>query len=67
MANMLALVSLENKELVPILAAHVYTVCPTAIPLVSSARLEKTFVKCGESYCVANHDKACFVVTISLC
>jgi len=32
LANMLAMVSLENKELVPILAAHVYTVCPTAIP-----------------------------------
>jgi hypothetical protein len=32
LANMLAMVSLENKELVPILAAHIYTVCPTAIP-----------------------------------
>lgn len=32
LANMLAMVSVENKELVPILAAHIYTVCPTAIP-----------------------------------
>jgi hypothetical protein len=32
LAAMLAMVSLENKELVPILAAHIYTVCPTAIP-----------------------------------
>lgn len=31
-ANMLALVSLENPELRPIMAAHIYTVCPTAIP-----------------------------------
>jgi hypothetical protein len=29
---MLAIVSIENKELVPIMAAHIYTVCPTAIP-----------------------------------
>ncbi len=32
LANMLAIISAENKELVPILAAHIYTVCPTAIP-----------------------------------
>jgi hypothetical protein len=32
LAAMLAMVSLENKDLVPILAAHIYTVCPTAIP-----------------------------------
>lgn len=32
LANMLAMISLDNKELVPILAAHIYTVCPTAIP-----------------------------------
>lgn len=29
---MLALVSTQVKELLPILAAHIYTVCPTAIP-----------------------------------
>lgn len=29
---MLAMVSTEVKELVPILAAHIYTVCPIAIP-----------------------------------
>ena len=33
---MLALVSLENKELIPILSAHIYTVCPTAIPKLPS-------------------------------
>jgi hypothetical protein len=32
LAGMLAMVSMDNKELVPILAAHIYTVCPTAIP-----------------------------------
>lgn len=32
LASMLAMISLENKELVPIFAAHIYTVCPTAIP-----------------------------------
>jgi hypothetical protein len=29
---MLALVSVDNKDLAPVLAAHIYTVCPTAIP-----------------------------------
>ena len=38
LANMLAMVSLENKEIVPILAAHVYTVCPTAIPTLPSPK-----------------------------
>ena len=32
LANMLALVSVENKDINPILAAHIYTVCPVAIP-----------------------------------
>jgi hypothetical protein len=32
LAAMCAMVSLENKEFVPILGAHIYTVCPTAIP-----------------------------------
>jgi len=32
LANMLAIVSGEQKELGPVLAAHIYTVCPTAIP-----------------------------------
>jgi GLE1-like protein len=32
LANMLALVSVDNKDLGPVLAAHIYTVCPTAIP-----------------------------------
>jgi hypothetical protein len=32
LASMLVLVSVEQKELVPIFAAHVYTVCPTVIP-----------------------------------
>lgn len=36
MANMLALVSIESKELMPIMAAHIYTVCPTAIPKLPS-------------------------------
>lgn len=36
LAAMLSMVSLENKELVPILAAHIYTVCPTAIPALPS-------------------------------
>jgi len=32
LANMLSLVSVEQKELAPVMAAHIYTVCPTAIP-----------------------------------
>jgi hypothetical protein len=32
LANMLAQVSTDHKELGPNLAAHIYTVCPTAIP-----------------------------------
>ena len=31
-ANMLALVSVDSKELIPIFAAHIYTICPIAIP-----------------------------------
>jgi len=34
---MLALVSVDNKELAPLLAAHIYTVCPTAIPTLPRA------------------------------
>lgn len=29
---MLAHISVENKDLNPVLAAHIYTVCPIAIP-----------------------------------
>ena len=36
LANMCAQVSLENKEIPPMLAAHIYTVCPTAIPQLPS-------------------------------
>jgi hypothetical protein len=32
LAAMLTLVSMDNKEFVPVMAAHIYTVCPTAIP-----------------------------------
>jgi hypothetical protein len=32
LANMLALVSIDSKDLIPVLTAHIYTVCPTAIP-----------------------------------
>eukprot|EP00535_Pseudo-nitzschia_heimii_P011801 CAMPEP_0197197722 /NCGR_PEP_ID=MMETSP1423-20130617/33010_1 /TAXON_ID=476441 /ORGANISM="Pseudo-nitzschia heimii, Strain UNC1101" /LENGTH=985 /DNA_ID=CAMNT_0042651547 /DNA_START=44 /DNA_END=3001 /DNA_ORIENTATION=- len=32
LAAMLAMVSVENKNIVLVLSAHVYTVCPTAIP-----------------------------------
>lgn len=32
LANMLAQVSVGAKDLVPVLTAHLYTVCPTAIP-----------------------------------
>jgi hypothetical protein len=33
LAAMLSMVSVENKDLNPILEAHIYTVCPTAIPV----------------------------------
>jgi hypothetical protein len=42
LASMLAMVSLENKEIGPILAAHVYTVCPTAIPTLPSPKKDAT-------------------------
>ena len=29
---MLALLSVDNKDLIPVMAAHIYTVCPMAIP-----------------------------------
>lgn len=32
LASMLAMLSVDNKDLVPVLTAHVYTVCPTAMP-----------------------------------
>ena len=32
LASMLAMVSVDNKDLVPVLQAHIHTVCPTAIP-----------------------------------
>jgi myosin heavy subunit len=40
LAAMLAMISTEQKELVPILAAHIYTVCPIAIPALPT-NLEK--------------------------
>ncbi len=36
LACMLALVSVDNKDINPILAAHIYTVCPVAIPALPS-------------------------------
>ena len=33
LAGMLSMVATEQKEIIPILAAHIYTVCPLAIPL----------------------------------
>jgi GLE1-like protein len=32
LANMLALISVEAKDFVPLMTAHIFTVCPTAIP-----------------------------------
>jgi GLE1-like protein len=32
LANMLALVAVQAKDFVPVLAAHIFTVCPTAVP-----------------------------------
>lgn len=42
LASMLALVSQENKELVPIMAAHIYTVCPVAIPSLPTPKKDAT-------------------------
>ncbi|GAX24822.1 hypothetical protein FisN_6Hh409 [Fistulifera solaris] len=36
LACMLTLVSVDNKDINPILAAHIYTVCPVAIPALPS-------------------------------
>ena len=33
LAGMLSMIATEQKEIIPILAAHIYTVCPIAIPL----------------------------------
>ena len=40
LAAMLTLVSIDNKELVPIMAAHIYTVCPTAIPTLPTLKAD---------------------------
>ena len=32
LAHMLAHVAAETKDMIPVLTAHIYTVCPTAIP-----------------------------------
>lgn len=32
LAHMLAIVAAQVKDIVPVLTAHIYTVCPTAIP-----------------------------------
>jgi GLE1-like protein len=40
LAAMLAMISTEQKELLPILTAHIYTVCPIAIPALPT-NLEK--------------------------
>lgn len=39
---MLALVSVEAKEIVPILSAHIFTVCPTAVPTLPHPKHDAT-------------------------
>ena len=39
---MLAIVSVDNKELGPVLAAHIYTVCRAAIPALPTATPDAT-------------------------
>jgi hypothetical protein len=40
LATMLAMVSVQNKNLANVLAAHVYTVCPTAIPTLPTPKAD---------------------------
>ena len=46
---MLAMVSTQVKELVPILAAHIYTVCPTAIPMLPKVTKNESEMELMES------------------
>ena len=39
---MLALVAAEVKDIVPVLTAHIYTVCPTAIPMLPKVDADAT-------------------------
>ena len=40
LAAMLAMVSVENKNITAVLAAHIYTVCPTAIPTIPTPKAD---------------------------
>jgi len=40
LAAMLAMVSLQNKNIMAVLAAHIYTVCPTAIPTLPTPKAD---------------------------
>ena len=40
LAAMLAMVSVENKNILAVLAAHIYTVCPTAIPTLPTPKAD---------------------------
>jgi hypothetical protein len=40
LAAMVSMVSVESKQLVSILAAHIYTVCPTAIPTLPAPKAD---------------------------
>ncbi|KAL3916838.1 MAG: hypothetical protein SGILL_004997 [Bacillariaceae sp.] len=42
LSAMLSMISVENKDLNPILEAHVYTVCPTAIPVLPAPKPDAT-------------------------
>jgi len=49
LANMLALVGYEANELVPVFSAHIYTVCPTAIPALPKPAKDADEVELMES------------------
>ena len=42
LSAMLAMISVENKDLNPVLEAHIYTVCPTAIPVLPAPKHDAT-------------------------
>jgi len=42
LAAMLAMVSTQNKNIMAVLAAHIYTVCPTAIPTLPAPKADAT-------------------------
>jgi GLE1-like protein len=57
---MLALASVDSKELVPVLTAHIYTVCPTAIPTLPNPAANASEEELMESLGMLKKDDGAF-------